>query len=239
MIEIAPPASTGPFSALVGMFYEPARVFAQLEARRSTWLPALLVILTSSVMAYWFFQFVDFAWLQERMLAVIEDPAVREKQREMGMSRQTMAAFASGGSAVALLVGFALTGLYFAIVGKVRNNDVGFAKGFSLGAWSAVPYLLLFPLGAMQMTLASNNQISFESLNPLTLNQLVFHYENTHPLAGFLEAISVPMVWAICLLVIGYQVWAKASRATALKVVLLPYVVIYGAWLAYALSKTA
>jgi hypothetical protein len=158
---------------------------------------------------------------------------------KMGLSRQTMAAFACGGSAFMLLLMYSLTGLYFAIVGKVRNNGVGFAKGFSLAAWAGVPYLLLFPLGAMQIMLASNNQISFESLNPVTLNQLVFHYEHTHPMAGFLESISIPMIWSICLLVIGYQVWAKAPRATALKVVLLPYVVIYGAWLAYALSKTA
>lgn len=240
MIEKAAPVSTSPISSLVGMFYEPTRVFAQLEGRRSTWLPLVLILACSSALAYWYFQFVDFAWFQERMISAISDPAVREKQREMGMSQTTMSALAVGGSIFAMLMAFAITGVYFAIVGKVRNNDFGFAKGFSLAAWAGVPYLLLFPLGAMQIMLASTNQISFESLNPLTLNQLVFHFDNiTHPMAGFLEAISVTMVWSLFLMVTGYQVWSKSSLATALKVVLPPYIVIYGIWFAYAMSKAA
>jgi hypothetical protein len=47
------------------------------------------------------------------------------------------------------------------------------------------------------------------------------------------------MFWNIFLLVIGYQMWGKASRATAVKVVVAPYIVIYGAWLAFAMSRAA
>jgi hypothetical protein len=41
------------------------------------------------------------------------------------------------------------------------------------------------------------------------------------------------------LLVIGYQVWAKASRATAIKVVLIPYAVVYAIWAVVNLMSKA
>ena len=76
--------STSPFGAVVRMFYEPSAVFAQLETRRSTWLPLLLVLLSGIGMAVWYYQFVDIAWLQEHMLSAIDDAQMREKQREAG-----------------------------------------------------------------------------------------------------------------------------------------------------------
>lgn len=240
LAEKSSATSVTPFNAIVRMFYEPSAVFAQLDTRRSTWLPLLLIMLSGITIATWYYQFVDYAWLQEQFLSVIQDPALREKQRASGgMSAGTLTGITVVGVIIAYLVAFALTALYLLIVSKVRNASFSFGQGFSLAVWSSVPMLILFPLGAMQMLLASSNQVAFESLNPLTLNQLVFHYDRLHPMAGFLEGVSLLMFWNIFLLVIGYQSWAKTSRATAVKVVVAPYVVIYGLWLAYAMSKAA
>jgi hypothetical protein len=159
--------SVTPFSAIVRMFYEPSAVFAQLESRRSTWLPLLLLVLSGVAMAVWYFQFVDYAWLQEQWLSVIEDPAVREQQRANPMAASTVTGMTVFGILVAYLLGFTLTAVYLLIVSKVRNTEFSFGKGFALAVWSSVPLLIMFPLGAMQILLASNNQIGFESLNPL------------------------------------------------------------------------
>jgi hypothetical protein len=226
-----------PLGAVVSMLYEPTTTFAQLEMRRSTWVPLLLVILSAMLLATWYYQFVDYAWLQERMLSVIEDPAVRDKQRGSPMPLTTLTGVTLVGMLVAYLAIFTLTAVYLLIVSKVRNFPFTFGQGFSLAVWSSVPLLIMLPLGAMQILLASNNQMAFEALNPVTLNQLYFQYEMGHPLAGLFEGISLLMIWNIVLLVIGYQVWAKVSRATAIKVVIIPYIVIYGAWLAFALSR--
>ena len=232
--------STSPFGAVVRMFYEPSAVFAQLETRRSTWLPLLLVLLSGIGMAVWYYQFVDIAWLQEHMLSAIDDAEMREKQREAGgMSAGQLTGITAVGMLIAYLVAFSLQSVYLLIVSKVRNSPFTFGQGFSLAVWSAVPMLILFPLGALQILLASNNQMAFESLNPLSLNQLFFQYQAGNPLAGILESVSLLMLWNIFLLVIGYQAWAKVKRATAVKIVVAPYIVIYGLWLAYALSKTA
>ncbi|HEY1042266.1 MAG TPA: YIP1 family protein [Telluria sp.] len=240
LAEKSTAASGSSFGAVARMFYEPSATFAQLETRRSTWLPLLLVMLSGIIIAVWYYQFVDYAWLQEQFLNAIEDPAVRDRQREAGgMALGTLTAVTIVGMVIFYLVAYALTSLYLLIVSKVRNSPFTFGQGFSLAVWSSVPMLILLPLGAMQILLASNNQVMFQALNPLTLNQLVFHYEPAHAMAGVLESISLLTFWNIFLQVVGYQIWAKTSRATAVKVVVAPYIVIYGLWLAYALSKAA
>lgn len=89
------------------------------------------------------------------------------------------------------------------------------------------------------MMLASSRQMPFEPLNPTTLNQLLFHLDASHPMAGLLENLSLLVIWNLALLVIGYQQWTGAARNSALRIVLIPYGLIYGAWLAYALAGAA
>ncbi len=238
LIDKTAPATASPFGALFGLLYEPSATFASLAQRRATWIPVVTVSIATAVLMLWYFlHFVDYAWLQDHMLAAITDPAEREQANSMGMAQQTMGIMTAVGGAIALVASFALSGIYFMVVGKVKNREFGFRKGFSLSAWASVPTLLLLPLGILQMVLAPHPQMSLEALNPTTLNQLVFHFEATHPLAGLLETISIPFAWSLVLLVIGYQAWAGVTRASAARIVLLPYAVIYGIWLAYALSN--
>ena len=239
MIDKAASTSTNPLSAIARMFYEPRAVFEQLEIRRTTWLVLFLLMGSSVVLSVWYFQFVDFAWLQESMLAQVADPEVREKQRAMSPGAGAMTSLAVVGAVVGTLVSFTIYGVYYLIVSKIRNVEFSFGKGFALGVWASVPLLLLFPLGVLQILLASNNQISYESLNPLSLNELFFHYETGHSMATVLSTLSIPMFWSIFVSIIGYEVWGKATRATATVTVLAPTVVIYGGWLAWAMSNAA
>jgi hypothetical protein len=240
LTDKAVPAHASPFSAVISMFYEPTATFDRLASRRAGWVPALLLVLSMFTVTYWYFgHFADFAWLQADMLASVTDPAMREQQAQANVPRGVMTYGSAVGAGVGMLASCAVIALYLLIVGKVRNVEFGFGKGFALAAWSALPYVLMLPLGALQMTLASSNQIPYESLFPLSLNQLLFHYERAHPLASLLEGLSLLFAWNLALLVIGYQAWAGVKRATAAKTILIPYAIVYGIWFAYALSKTA
>lgn len=231
-------SSNSPFNALTVMFYEPTKAFGMLEPRRHAWLPLLLIIVTTCVLMLWYFSMVDIPWLAQQMNAGIPDPAAREQAEKM-LSKGVL----MGGSLVGTVIGTplitALIGVYFMLVAKAMSKDFTFGSGFALAAWSYVPGLLILPLGAIQILLASNNQISYSQLNPLSLNQIFFQYGMAHPLAAVLDAINFSTIWGIVLLVTGFQVWAKVSRATALKVVLIPYATIFGLWFAFALSKAA
>ena len=231
-------SSTSPMSALITMFYDPRRAFGMLEPKRHAWLPLVLLIISAVVLMTWYFSVVDFSWLMDQMFATVKDASQRAAAKSM-MTRNMMRITTLITSVLLYPAMFAVTGLYFMIVGKSINKDVGFGTGFALSAWASVPGLLMLPLGAVAITLASGGQLGFSELNPLSLNQLFFHHELTHPMTSVLDSISVTSIWGMVLTVIGFQVWAKVSTSTALKVVLIPYLIIFGGWFAFALSKAA
>lgn len=227
-----------PTAALTTMFYDPVTAFGMLETKRHSWLPLVLLMASSCILMLWYFSVVDFAWMMDTMTAEIKDAAARE-QASAVMSKTTMQTMGIAGSLVVLPLFMALYGVYFLLVAKAMNNDsFGYGAGFGLAAWASVPSLLMLPIGAMQIMLSSNNQLTTAELNPLTLNQLFFQYPMMHPLSGPLEMLSVPFFWSILLMIIGFQVWAKVSRATAAKVVLIPHATVFGIWLAFALSTS-
>ena len=230
--------NTSPVSALTTMFYDPRRAFAMLAPKRHAWLPLVLLVMSITVLMFWYFSVVDFSWLADQMFAAIKD-ATRREQAKAVMSKSMMQTTTVISSLLTYPAICALGGVYFMIVGKSTNKDVSFGTGFALSAWAYVPALLMLPLGAVAIAMASGGQLGFSELNPLSVNQLFFHHEMTHPMAGVLDSINVISLWTMFLLVTGYQVWAKASRSAALKVVLIPYAIVYTAWFAYALSQTA
>ncbi len=232
-------SSNSPFAALMSMFYEPTKAFGMLEAKRHAWLPLVLTIAASCILLLWYFSTVDFPWLVDSMTASIKDQVARENASAM-MSKGAMQGFGIGGSLLGIPLVTVLLGVYLMLVAKAMHKEsFGFGSGFALAAWSSVPSLLVLPLGAMQIMLSSNNQLATSELNPLTINQLFFQYPMTHPLAGPLDMLGLSFFWGIFLMIIGFQVWAKVTRATAMKVVLIPYATGFGLWLAYALSTSS
>jgi hypothetical protein len=240
-MELANPVSTrsdSPLAILASMFYEPGAAFAALERRRFPIFITALLIASSCILVIWYFNVVDFAWLIEQTFAVIENVAQREQAQKL-VTKTMVLAGALGGSVVGTPAVLAALALYFSLVGKVMNKNLTFETGFALSAWAFAPSLLLLPLGIIQIMLSANGQLGLDQLNPLSLNQLVFHFPLGHPLASPLGFASVTSVWTLVLLIIGFASWMKVSRASAIKVVLLPVVAIYGGWLAFALSKVA
>jgi hypothetical protein len=220
------------------MLYEPTSTFQRLKARPSGWIPMLILMMTSCVLTLWYFSIVDFSWFIDQMLAVITSSAEREHAERM-MSKNFMMTTSLVSSLLVFPFYFVIIGIYLMIAAKALAHDLSFGKGFALAAWSSVPGILLFPLGAMQILLASSGQLGFSELNPVSLNQLLFHYDMAHPLATLMDLIGVTSIWSLVLLVIGFEVWAKVKRSTAVLVVLIPHLLVYGAWFAYAMSKVA
>lgn len=227
-----------PMNTMVTMFTEPGRAFAAVEQRSMVWLPLLLVIGASVALFFWYFQAVDFGWLQERMLAVIPDAEGREAAKKF-MTKNMMQSSTIGGALISFPIMYSLIALYFLIVAKVKNLDLGFTKWFTFVSWASLPTLLLLPLGAMQILLANNGQLGLDQLNPVTLNQLFFHIEMGKPWASLLDSINVTSVWTAVLMVVGFQTWSKFSRAASIITVAIPYALIYGIWIVISLMSKA
>lgn len=233
--EIVSDAS--PVSALLTMFYEPSRAFAMLVPKRHAWLPLVLLMVAMTALFSWYFSIVDFPWFMDQMLSAMK-PA--ERDMAMGMMSKTMLQTSTLISGIVSYPAVcAVGGLYFMLVGKFINKDVSFGTGFALSAWASVPALLTLPLGAVAIAMASGGQLGFSELNPLSINQLFFRYDMAHPMAGLLDSLNATSLWSVFLTIIGFEVWAKVARSTAVKVVLIPFVTIYAIWFAFAMSSAA
>ena len=218
-------------SALVTMFYEPTKTFQQLESRPRSWFPTLVLIVCMLAVMGWYFSMVDFPWLADQMASAMKTAEERD------MFAKTMSkTLLQVSTLVSLLfiypLMFAITGVYLMIASKMISHGITFGKGFALAAWASIPGILLLPLGAMQIMLNPAGQFGFSELNPVSLNQLVFHYDMAHPLVSLMDSLSLFTFWSMFLTVIGFEVWAKVKRSTAIKVVVLPYVIIFAGWYA-------
>jgi hypothetical protein len=227
------------FSTLVSMFTEPGRAFAAVEKRSMVWLPLALAMLGSSIIILWYFQSVDFSWLLDRMTGAMHNPEAGEKAKQF-MTKSTMQTSSIAGTVIGIPFMYSVHAMYFLVVAKIMKLDFGFTKWFSFIAWASVPGLLVLPLGAMQILMAQNGQLGLDQLNPVSLNQLFFHIEMGRPWASLLDSVNVTSIWSAVLMVVGFQVWSKASRNKAILIVALPYAVIYAIWIVIALmSKSA
>lgn len=220
---------------LLSIFTEPGKAMAAVEQRSMLWLPLLLLVLGNVALMAWYYGVVDFAWLQDRLLSSNPeiDGAAREAAQQF-MTRPVM----MGGALVGVVIGvpamLCLFAVYYFLAAKVVGNELSFGKWFAFVVWTSVPTLLNLPAMAIGILMSGNGQIAPEALNPLTLNQLLFQFPMGHPWQALLDSIALTTLWSIAVAVIGFEVWTRRSQATALAVVLLPYVVIYGGWAVYA-----
>jgi hypothetical protein len=211
-----------------------------VRERSMIWLPLLLLVLGTSAMQAWYYQMVDISWLQDHLLSADPEmePAARAAAKGF-MSRGMMMSMGVIGTVIVLPIILLLSAVYYLLAAKVIGNDLGFGKWFAFSTWTIVPTLLMIPLMAVQILMSDNGQLPPDALNPVSLNQLIFHYPVTNPWAGLLGAISLLSIWSTIVAVIGYRRWTDKSLGTSIFIVLLPQIVIYGVWAAYAALKSA
>jgi hypothetical protein len=67
-------------------------------------------------------------------------------------------------------------------------------------------------------------------LQPLSLNELVFHLPQGTVAAGLLGALNLTYLLNWALMIIGVRAWSQRSWQFSSIYVLLPWVVIFGLW---------
>ncbi len=227
-----------PIKTILAICIDPGRAMRSIFERPRVWLPLVLSIVFGLILFAWYYQVVDYSWLQERMTASISDPAARAQAQKI-LGKNLMLASSAGGLLIGIPFAYAFFALYFFAVAKVAKLPIGYGKWFAFVAWVSVPGLLTLPLGAIQILMAQGGRLDLNQLNPVSLNSLFFHFESGQHWASLLDSLSLVTLWSIVLSVVGFQAWSRFSRTTSILVVLLPYVVVYGVWSFIALITKA
>jgi hypothetical protein len=224
-------------SQLINIFLEPGKVFAELKEKPSFLLPALIVVGASMVSALAYFQTVDPEWFSNQqvqaMLAQGSSKAEIAQVQQFLPGARASGWIAAGFVPVMFAIVFSLYGLYYWLAGKIAGQAVSFKQGISLSAWSSMP-MLLGALIALIAVFTSSPQSSFESMQLLNVDPLLVQLPLDHGWSSLAKGFSLLNFWVWFLAALGWKTWFRTGWGQALFVVLLPSVVIYGIWAAFA-----
>ncbi len=224
------PPST--FSILIDIFASPAKAFENIKYDFPILPPLLLLISLNVILILTLYSNLDYPWFVDRMVELTAgDLSNSEKEAsrqafEM-MSPNTMGGIGAFSLAVITLVIFSIMSLYFVVVSNITNDGFQFKQWFSLVTWSSLPSLLS-TLASFAIIFSSNNgQIAAESLNPFTLNELIFGLNPTKGMGAFYASIDITMIWSIALLTIGYSRWTGKEMTKSFFIAATPYALFF------------
>ena len=215
----------------VTIFMEPARAFVAIGDRPMFWVPLITTTLATTLLSLWYFNWVDFNWLQQYMLQhtptmAARDAALRVLTRPFMIKTTLISAF------VATPIIYLFQAVYFLLIGKLMRLTATLSKWYGLIAWSSLPAIILFPLGAIQILSAHAGELSPSQINPISLNQLIFHLEPEHSWSALLDNIDLITFWKLSLMIVGFKTWSGRSWLSSALVATFPSMIFYGGWIA-------
>lgn len=232
------PTSRSPLTTLINILTAPGEAFAALQRHPTKLFPLALIVVCTALVMFWYFSIVDFDWYVDDTLAgrgnLSEEQLKAAREAMLSISQGRFTLIGMIGSCVGALVTYVLLAGYLTMSSALGGDKHRFGHWFSLVCWSNIPALIGVVGMAVTIALSPNGQLSAYDLNPLTL-------ANLGVVAGtefqtMLSVISLPMLWTIALLVIGYRQWLQASWIKAAAVVLAPYLLILGVSTYFALT---
>ncbi|WP_434631253.1 YIP1 family protein [Chromobacterium sp. CV08] len=226
-----PAAAPGQWRLLAGIVQNPVQAFRQIAARPRSLLPLSLIVAGTALLYLWYYGWVDFAWLRERLLDQLAMPGNREAALK-AVTRPLMLGSSIAGALITLPLSYLLLALYFHGVGKLRGLGIGLRQWYALVVWSSTPALLALLSGAVQILAASAGRLEPSQLDPLSLNQLLFHLDVGHAWAGVLDSVDLGSFWKLALLAIGYKTWSGDRWPVSAAVAWAPAALFYGVWIA-------
>ncbi|PCI70357.1 MAG: hypothetical protein COB38_07380 [Gammaproteobacteria bacterium] len=228
-------SSTSYSTILSNIFTAPAEAMQQVQENYNVLLP-LLTLMTATVIVFaYYYVAVDYQWYIDHMVEISAGELSKSEQEEAKavfsmMSQTTMASITAITASIGIAIVFVFQAVYFVIVSNITNDGFQFKQWMSFTAWGSLPALLSYLAMMVYIFSSSNGQIAFETLNPLSLNDLFFGFDASKGAGKMLSSIDLTKFWSMYIMIIGYQKWTGKSMASSATVVLIPFVGIYGIW---------
>ena len=225
------PQGLGEASRLTGVFFEPAKTFADVAARPGFWAPLILVIVVSLAYMVLFGQHVG--W--ERMIrhqtetssrASQLTPEQRETQIQIGVKFAPVMTYA------AILVGVPVVWLIWAaillgIVKGMMSAQVRLKQVFAIICYASLPGAIMMLLAIAVMFMKPPDDFNLQ--NPLVFNPGAFMDPLTSSKFLYSLATSLDLfrIWTLVLIAIGLKAAGgkQLSMGGAATAVFLPWAI--------------
>jgi len=224
---------------LLDIFLDPGKVFIALKERPTFLVPLLVfvAVLVASTLAY--FLRVDPVWYADHVLAMA---GTEMTTAEIAQAKQFMPSAPVQGyigtavAAIATPLLFALFAVYYLLAGKVAGAAVTFKHAMALSTWASMPTVLgiaVMLVGALLMApQTAQNTLMLTNVDPLLVQ---LPYDSAF--SGLAKGFSLITFWVIGLTALGWKTFTGSGWKSALLVAVLPTLVFYGGWLAFALLR--
>jgi len=212
----------------------PTTAFTELRERPRFWFPLVAVVAATAVIVAWYYSVVDIEWLKDALYSnnpqFMKMPEAQRAQTLAFIGRKTLLISGVVGTCMGVPFFYLLNSLYMLLAAKVTKLQYGLKHWFTLTSWSALPALISALVAAIFLLIRDNDQIGPGILQPLGLNELLFHRPLGDKGQAFLDALNVPAVLSWVLAIIGVHTWTQRSWLFSAIFVLLPAVLLFGIW---------
>jgi len=227
------------FGTFINLIAAPKVAYEQLQAKPSLLLPMLALLGITAFTVFYYFHVSDPQLVIEDMLQQAGDDMSDAERAETRAGIESMGVNAlkwasTMGGAVGLLIMLLLQALYYFIVSMFNGTKIGFKPWLSFSTWSYLPVLFASIAGVAALLL-NPGHLPINELNPLSFASLLGFESTNASLGRFMESIDLTRLWSFAIMIIGYRVWTAKPWVHCLVVVLLPFLLIYGIWLAVIL----
>jgi hypothetical protein len=216
------------------LFTSPTKAFTELKQKPVFLLPMWLTLIGVAVVTAWYYSKVDIAWLQDQMIAARQIPVTQQQRVASSMTRPMLLWSSTIVAPIAVLIIVTISSLYFMLAGSITNVRYSFRHWFAFNWWAASPQIIAFIPSLLILALSSTTQIYASALQPLSLNELVFHRAMGAPGYSFLSSLGLVQIAVAWLTYIGTRAWSGRSTLFCLVFALLPTALIYGVWALFA-----
>jgi hypothetical protein len=224
------------FNAMVDIVASPGKALDEVRQHTAwLWWPLLISLgLICALFAY-YYSWVDFDWLIEETIRQLpaEDRAASADAVRNFMNPNTMMITTLVSIIVMTFVIYLVEAIYFHLANKISTGaEIGFGQWFSFAVWTAFVGIFGSLAAFAVILLADSNQVTAESLQVLSLNNLLLNAEPGSPWFRWGNSLTLVNFWMLGLMSIGYARWTGASMVKSTIIACLPWVLIFGIWAA-------
>jgi hypothetical protein len=220
------PRATSVWQTLIDTLTSPREAFNSIAASPRALFPLLLVLASALAATAYYFSVLDISWwiddtLREADITGDELEAAREAMGQMGRGMVfTMGALATVFFTALMIL---IQSVYISLAGAIMGSDYKFKHWFALVSWSSAPYMIGSLAMIVNVSLHPNGQLSSYSLDPTNLAALGLSIDAYEPI---MRAITLPMLWSLALVVVGFAQWQSVSVAKSAAIMLAPYLIV-------------
>ena len=222
------------FNAMVDIVAAPGKALDEIKDHTSwLWFPLLISIALACALFAYYYSWVDFDWLVEETIRQMppESRAAGAEAVRGFMSPKSSLITTLVAIVVVTFVIYLLEAIYFHLANKITTGaDIGFGQWFNFAAWTAFVGIFGSLAAFVVILTADSNQMSAESLQVLSINNLLLHAPPGDPWFRWGSSLTLINLWMLVLMSIGYIRWTNASMVKSAIIACLPWVLIFGIW---------